>query len=371
MNDYWIALSKLDTRQKAILKRITETDGPHWISGYAGTGKTLLLAYALNEIRRKSPKKSLCYITYTHSLCELARTGLNRGIDVHTVDSFLANDRTYDLLFVDEVQDLKLSKITKIQARCDSVIWAGDPAQSIYHGVVDMDLLPRALGTKQQELTHLYRLSESVFRLASAIYPLYTLLPGARTYGPPVTVQVIQAQKKGQEYEWIWQRVKLIYRPGHPCVVLFPTHKQIYEFAAMITHANSITKPPKSVEPGGARPIDYTAFNDHMRRNNIALQFLGSNNGSLKDSEASSMCYLMTYKSAKGLSFDSVFLPSLDEDASFEDGRTVGTTDEMQRRYLFVALTRTRRDLFLSYNGNPHTYLSEIPRGASRKLVLS
>jgi superfamily I DNA/RNA helicase len=370
VNDYWIALSKLDTRQKAILKRITERDGPHWISGYAGTGKTLLLAYALNEVRRKFPRKSLCYITYTHSLCELARTGLTHGISVHTVDSFLANDHTYDLVFVDEVQDLKRAKIEKIQALCDNVIWAGDPAQSIYHGVVDMDDLPQVLGTKQQEWAHLYRLSESVFRIASAVYPLYSLLPGAKTFGTPVTVQVIHAQNQNQEYEWIWSRAKLIVRPGHPCVVLFPTHKQIYEFAALVTRVSNAAKPPKGIKPGGAIPMDYSAFNDHMRKNKIALQFLGSNNGSLKDGDASSMCYLMTYKSAKGLSFDSVFLPSLDEGASFEDGKTVGIADEMQRRYLFVALTRTRRDLFLSYSGNPHPYLSEFPRGASKKIVL-
>jgi superfamily I DNA/RNA helicase len=93
------------------------------------------------------------------------------------------------------------------------------------------------------------------------------------------------------------------------------------------------------------------------------LQFLGSNNGSLPESDTKRLCYLMTYKSAKGLDFNSVFVPNLNDRMSFEDGKPLSLSrDEWQRKFFFVALTRSRRDLFISYHGNPHPYIDEMPK---------
>jgi superfamily I DNA/RNA helicase len=74
----------------------------------------------------------------------------------------------------------------------------------------------------------------------------------------------------------------------------------------------------------------------------------------------------MTYKSAKGLDFNSVFVPNLNDRMSFEDGKPLSFSRyEWQRKFLFVALTRSRRDLFLSYHGTPHPYIDEMPKEGS------
>jgi ATP-dependent DNA helicase UvrD/PcrA len=84
-------------------------------------------------------------------------------------------------------------------------------------------------------------------------------------------------------------------------------------------------------------------------------------------------CLLMTIHAAKGLEFDAVFLPGL-EDGLFPHVRTSGDARalEEERRLFYVALTRARKRLYLSYararrasyqmsSRAPSRFLSEIP----------
>jgi len=66
----------------------------------------------------------------------------------------------------------------------------------------------------------------------------------------------------------------------------------------------------------------------------------------------------MTYHSAKGLDFETVFLPFLN------DGQSFWWKDkEIDRRLFFVGVTRSRRNLFLSYSGaRPHEYVRGMPQ---------
>jgi DNA helicase-2/ATP-dependent DNA helicase PcrA len=57
---------------------------------------------------------------------------------------------------------------------------------------------------------------------------------------------------------------------------------------------------------------------------------------------------LLTVHSAKGLEFDVVFLIGMNE-GTFPDYRARGAALEEERRSAFVAVTRSRRLLFMSY----------------------
>ena len=59
---------------------------------------------------------------------------------------------------------------------------------------------------------------------------------------------------------------------------------------------------------------------------------------------------IMTYFSAKGLQFETVIIPCLE---SFSD---------KDKSSLYVAMTRTYKDLFLMYSGNMPAILSAIPK---------
>ena len=65
---------------------------------------------------------------------------------------------------------------------------------------------------------------------------------------------------------------------------------------------------------------------------------------------------LLTYHRAKGLEFDAVFLPRLQEK---ELPAPRADADE-ERRLLYVGLTRARRELWISWSGKPSRFLKEL-----------
>jgi DNA helicase-2/ATP-dependent DNA helicase PcrA len=69
---------------------------------------------------------------------------------------------------------------------------------------------------------------------------------------------------------------------------------------------------------------------------------------------------LLTYHRAKGLEFDAVFLPRLQEK---ELPAPRADVDE-ERRLLYVGLTRARRELWVSWSGKPSRFLKELGAAA-------
>ena len=73
--------------------------------------------------------------------------------------------------------------------------------------------------------------------------------------------------------------------------------------------------------------------------------------------------HLLTYHRAKGLEFDAVFLPRLEEkELPSRQARTEAEVEE-ERRLLYVGLTRARRTLWLSWSGRRSRFLAELGAG--------
>ena len=359
---HWmIERAVLDEVQEAILNAVINDPGPHWIEGYAGTGKTIIVTLALAAVRKKHPKAKICFVTYTHSLKDLVASGLEGEADIFTVDAFVGGNDRYDWVFVDEVQDITEAKILKIQRRGRHVVWAGDPFQSLYHGRVNRENLPDVLGTTSWELVNIYRYPLKVFKIVSSIYDAEIADDAMVNVDDSVEVQLHRASSRADEVRWVWNKAKTVSVVERPAAILFPTHDMAYDFASEVCSIEGVGAPPSRIEKG--RIVDYSDFNEHFSKRRIPLRFLGSNNGSLPESDLKQLSYLMTYKSAKGLDFNSVFVPHLSDRMLFEDGKPLSfSKDEWQRKFFFVALTRSRRDLFLSYHGNPHPYIDEMPK---------
>ena len=361
---HWmIERAVLDEMQEAILRAVTNDPGPHWIEGYAGTGKTIIVTLALAAVRIKHPRARICFVTYTHALKDLVASGIDGQADIFTVDAFVSGNDRYDWVFVDEVQDIAEADILKIQQRGRKVVWAGDPFQSLYHGRVRPERLPELLGTTSWQLVNIYRYPSKVFEIASAIYHAEIADGAMVNVDDSVEVHLHRASSRAEEVRWVWEKAKTVSSLERPAAILFPTHDMVYDFACEVCSIEGVGVPPKRVQKG--RIVDYSAFNDHFSKRRLHMRFLGSNNGSLPESDIKRLCYLMTYKSAKGLDFNSVFVPGINDCMSFEDGKPHALSrDEWQRKFFFVALTRSRRDLFLSYYGNPHPYIEEFPKEA-------
>ena len=67
---------------------------------------------------------------------------------------------------------------------------------------------------------------------------------------------------------------------------------------------------------------------------------------------------VMTYHSAKGLQFETVFLPLLEE---YEENWNFSKEVDENRKPLYVAMTRTYKDLYVMYSGEFPDVLSSIP----------
>jgi len=101
-----------------------------------------------------------------------------------------------------------------------------------------------------------------------------------------------------------------------------------------------------------------------MAEHDEPFRYLGNDIGELSESDAKPIVYVMTYHSVKGLDFETVFLPRMRE------GRKPFNEDpELDRRLHFVAMTRSRRNLFLTYSGAaPHPYVKDMPPDALTRM---
>jgi superfamily I DNA/RNA helicase len=74
----------------------------------------------------------------------------------------------------------------------------------------------------------------------------------------------------------------------------------------------------------------------------------------------------MTYHSAKGLDFETVFLPRLDEYTE------INQDENLARRLFYVAATRSRRTLSITHSSDrPHTLLQGLPAELLEKITIS
>ena len=134
----WIpSRQDFDDYQETILSDIfTDTTHSWWLQGYPGTGKTMLLIHLIAEYIDAG--WDCAFVTFTHALKKLAieamkELGHETGkLHIETVDKLNALKRKYDIIFVDEVQDLTVLQISKLRELADRFIYAGDLNQSIY-----------------------------------------------------------------------------------------------------------------------------------------------------------------------------------------------------------------------------------------------
>lgn len=92
------------------------------------------------------------------------------------------------------------------------------------------------------------------------------------------------------------------------------------------------------------------------------LRYLGNGCGDLKEIDQKPMVYIMTYHSAKGLDFDNVFIPQLNEKKQIALNFVLEKNPDLDKRLLFVAITRSRCNLFLTYSSKqPHPLISDLP----------
>jgi superfamily I DNA/RNA helicase len=363
---WMIEEAKLGEEQREIIEEVGKVNGrPIWIQGHAGSGKSVVLLHALSDYLIRNKNSKVVVVVFTHALVDLIRTGLKQipalngriipVLTIYQLNYKLKRNEKYDAIFCDEVQDLPLNFIEQMKAASKQLIIAGDSAQSIYGNVplfnerpATKEQIGTAITPTEKISTTIYRLTKSVLNVLKNVF---ADLVKDKTYSgkEDSIIRLFESTDRAKEIPLCWDECELINttRPSEINAIL------IYKKDDIVYFVNEVLKLKgkslwniEMVSKFGSDVYDFDSMNLHLDKEKVPLMYVGSNYGSLEQADEGNKIVIMTYHSAKGLDFDAVCLPFIDVDLN-------QTTNE--NALILVALSRAKRDLFVSYSGSMYS----------------
>jgi hypothetical protein len=245
---------------------------------------------------------------------------------------------------------------------------AGDSSQSIYNTVPNFAEAPAkpneikaTLNPTEKELSIIYRLTKSMLDVLKRVFTemLSSKIPISKA-DTSIEVWEFTDDTDDKEISFIWEKAEETnrLRPSEVAAILINSHDGIVDFCNAILKLNE-KEPWQRINDQYDKP-NYLLLNRHLANNAIPLMYVGNQYGSLKAADTQNKIVIMTYHSAKGLDFDSVFLPLANSDMWFHS---------KEKELLLVALSRSKNDLVISYTGALHPTLSLFVGHVSKKTV--
>lgn len=366
---WMIREDQLDPQQKDFVNNEARRDGNIWVKGFAGSGKSVLLVHSLKDILKREPNATAAVVLYTHSLIDVFKTGmkeigLSESIPVMTYYEFVdRNTSSYDYILCDEVQDLPAKVLFSMQNRAKKILVAGDSNQSIYttdpkwkEPTVNPEQIGDIINARSFSLNMIHRLTRSIISAVQKLLPDMNIFGAARdTSKVDVNIRLCEANNEQEEIEYVFKESQKGTAVGESSVILLPTHRTIEKFIELLYLVNN--KNLVSIPKDKWNKPDYNSLNRQLINSNIKAQFVGSGYGSLKDAENNKHTIIMTYHSAKGLDFDNVFLPFLNS--------SLFITPNNEETLFMVAITRSRKNLYLSYFGYTNNLIDKFKSGCT------
>lgn len=327
--DWMIKESELDEDQIKVL--MATLDKSCIVAGCAGSGKSIL---ALIKAQRVQKERGNNYkvIVFTKALCHYMNTGrkelgLRNEFYYHWHWKNRMNCSSADYIIVDEIQDFDKEEISEfISATKKNFFFFGDTAQSIYEGLkttipvddIRIEMMLPSSQAKNFELFRNYRLPLPVAKVAHKV----GVDVGAfdeKTYKSPET-----AIPRFIEYDSQEDQIEAIHR--------IIEKNNLEDVAILLPHNEDVIDVYRQLSAlGGNYEMRYNDKED-WRNSKDTLDFDSTNPK------------IMTYHSAKGLQFETVFLPYI------EDFEEVDDHGKSSRKALYVAMTRTYRYLYIMYS---------------------
>jgi hypothetical protein len=215
--DWFVPFKDLTPAQRTVVGKTTaKVTGRHWIKGYAGSGKTIVLTHAAILLLKKNRRAKVCYLTYTHALKDLTAMGLAEAgaddVEVRTVNDFFHSPEKYNHILVDEVQDVAPEKLKVIVAHAPHVIAAGDPAQSLYPKSPTPTQISGILKSPQVHiLRDMPRLSLVTFQIGHHINPSAKAAKGAEVREEGSRAKVLKADSMTAEFTKVFPDKGLLF----------------------------------------------------------------------------------------------------------------------------------------------------------------
>jgi superfamily I DNA/RNA helicase len=353
--------NKFDPRQKEVFE--SKIDKNLWIKGFAGSGKSIVLIHKLQKLLEDNSNLQVCVVVYTWSMIDMFKTGMKSigfpdTIPVITYLNFekQSPDQKYDYIFCDEVQDLPESTLMLMKNKLKpngKIVVSGDSNQSIWPNRVDPGQIGIILNADEVGLTYIHRVTRTIINAVQKLIPATNMWSAGKEHTPPDrSILLCQANREEEEVEYIYKEA--LKGPDSSAgdrqetsVILIPTHDDITKFSQLLL--KQLQKPLwiEKKDNFGKNP-DYVSLNAHFKANDVRIQYVGNSNknGSLQNAESQKDIILMTYHSSKGLDFSNVFLPFFSWDLYIDRYKP----DTL----LMVAMTRSKKNLCISYTGNLH-----------------
>lgn len=364
----WLpAENELGREQNNFLSEVINAEQNENIAGFPGSGKTVVLLYSIVNLRRKDNNSKILIVEFTHALIKMLQAAIDElskepnyqklhlsDIDICTYYDFAKHTNTqYDCIICDEVQDVPTIVVQYMKQRAKRVIVGGDSNQSIYTKDPKWQMAPctsveldALLYPNKTNLTVIYRLTKRIISAINSFLPSMKILEGkASMVKTNVQIRLWKSVDKQQETKHIMDEAVSRINNNDTVGILVPTHNKIIAFA---NFALEIAKKPIWVEQKTKYgSIDFASLNKHLKENDIPMQYVANGYGNFTSDE--NMITLTTYHSSKGLDFDTVLLPFCN---AFDMPSMVTPT------LFMVAMTRSRKDLFISYSSDsPCSYV--------------
>ena len=327
MSGYYARLPKLTdltTHQRIV---INDTN-PIFVSGLAGVGKSVCLMYRYIKLLNSKENSHCAYITFTKTLKEYTKSVVaekNLTInEIHCAINFCdKNKQNYKAIIIDEAQDLEINLLATIKNKTKSLSVGADFTQQIYPNKVTKSELENLLSLNSQyALEVIFRNTFNIlnFIVKNGHKTLYAL----------------------EELESLKQKNKIGTKPTL-CIGADFILDIIKEYGNLATHniailcygKEKVEKYHKFLEQNN---IQHTYYHSYADINDVIKAQLSS-------------LHITTFHSAKGLEFDTVIIPDFESyKKHFTNLKDKDEFTLIQRKALYVAITRARQNLYLVAN---------------------
>ena len=374
-------INKLDPQQQAFLSKIStfvEQSSSNfrnqWIQGFAGSGKSVLLVYAVKTILAKKPNSRILVVVFTRSLVEMFNAdfkelGIDSNVIIDTYYGFMKSEVHYDYILCDEVQDLVPRVVREMNARAKNVIVAGDSNQSIFESdpkwreaTVTQSEIGRLINGDPYELGIIHRLSRSIIDAVQRFLPQMNIFSSKRDMTKEDTqIRLCESCSESKEVKYIMDLATKAVKVGDSTAILIPSAQKIIKFVNQALR--EADKPEWNQTINSFGRVDYGSMNSHLKQHGIRMQYVGNGYGHFDENDH--RIVIMTFHSAKGLDFENVFIPYANA------SMYISPNDSLAKTLFMVAMTRSRRNLYITYTGYPSDFLEAFKSNCSQIEITS
>lgn len=325
--NFYIKESEMDDYQRKIISK--RSDDSLVVEGCAGSGKSIIALWKLHDVVSNN-KGTAQLIVLTKALKEYFVEGCRKiDLDPNLIDYWYhwSQSPTHkDYLFVDEAQDFTLSQIEEFRNHSEKLLLYGDSSQQLYrflHGekCVTMKNLEEFINCKAEHLVFNHRLPKRIARLAQIANRENDDLEERCTEEGPENPYILHYDSFEDQLITIMNVIQN--RELEDVGIFLPTNEMVKQTADFF-RSKGMRIEYKTNRGSGIEAVDTLNF--------------GTSNPKI-----------MTYHSAKGLQFESVFLPECDSVRGDFEGA------------FYVAMTRSYRYLYIMYTQCLPDILASIP----------